>query len=229
MRIHYLQHVHFEGPGAIDALMRRSGMTVTYTRFHEAWELPDPGGLDFVVVLGGPMSVNDGMVHPWLPHERAFIRRAIDAGTRVLGICLGAQLIASALGARVHPNSEKEIGWFPVTGVASAGNAVYRFPLSFPAFHWHGETFDLPAGAVPLARSAACAQQAFQVGRRVIGLQFHLETTPAAVRDLVDHCGDDLIPARFVQSQDEILGVGDDVYGSLHTMMSDLLQYLMRD
>ena len=228
MRVHFLQHVSFEGPGSIDTWSRRAGMTVTCTRFHEEWELPDLRELDLLVILGGPMSVNDGMVHPWLAHERAFISRAIDAGTRVLGICLGAQLIASVLGATVHPNSEKEIGWFPVTGVASAGNAVYRFPPSFHAFHWHGETFDLPEGAVPLARSAACAQQAFQVGRRVIGLQFHLESTPDAVRDLVDHCAEDLVPSRFVQSREEILGTSDNVYDTLHTMMSDLLQYLLR-
>lgn len=229
MRVHYLQHVSFEGPGAVDTWSRRTGLAVTWTRFHEAWELPDLRGLDLLVILGGPMSVNDGLAHPWLAQERAFIRHAIDAGTRVLGICLGAQLIASALGARVHPNSEKEIGWFPIAGVPSAGNAVYRFPPSFPAFHWHGETFDLPAGAVPLARSAACSQQAFQVGRRVIGLQFHLEATPESVMDLVDHCAGDLTPSRFVQSREAILGTGDDVFRTLHAVMFDLLQYLIRD
>ena len=116
------------------------------------------------------MSVNDEAQLPWLRDEKVFIASAIDQNKGVLGICLGAQLIANALGARVYPNTVKEIGWFPVFA-EPAQPGTFVFPKSTQAFHWHEETFDLPAGAVHLARSAVCRNQAFQFGTRAVGLR----------------------------------------------------------
>jgi GMP synthase-like glutamine amidotransferase len=175
------------------------------------------------------MSVNDEADLPWLVQEKRFIRQAIEADKAVLGVCLGAQLIAGAMGARVYPNREKEIGWFPVTSVqAGAARSVFAFPPEAPAFHWHGETFDLPAGAVHLARSAACENQAFQIGRRVIGLQFHLETTPESARDLAANCGSELVPSRYVQSEEEILAAPASTYVAIHELMGRVLSFITR-
>jgi GMP synthase-like glutamine amidotransferase len=201
MRVHVLQHVPFEGLGTIEPWLARRGDTVAWSRLHAGAPLPASSAFDLLVVLGGPMSVNDEGTLPWLAPEKRCVAAAIDAGKPVLGVCLGAQLIASALGAKVFPNREREIGWHPVERVEAAASSAFDgvLPARIDAFHWHGETFDLPPGAVHLARSAACEHQAFAIGDRVLGLQFHLETTPAAARALIEHCRADLAAGRFVQ------------------------------
>jgi GMP synthase-like glutamine amidotransferase len=185
-------------------------------------------GIDLLIALGGPMSANDKHALPWLADEKAFIREAVEEGIAVVGIRLGAQFIAAAMGARVYPNPEKEIGWFPVYSAGDPGRSVFRFPPSFIAFHWHGDTFDLPDGAGLLARSAACGHQAFQLGDRTIGLQFHLETTREAARELIVHAGDELLPARYVQSEEDILAVAADTLEEMHVLMIDVLEYVTR-
>jgi GMP synthase-like glutamine amidotransferase len=172
------------------------------------------------------MSVNDEAEWPWLPAEKRLIREAIGAGTPVLGVCLGAQLIANALGARVYRNAVKEIGWHPIQAVTPSSPA-FRFPAERTVFHWHGETFDLPEGAVHLAKSRAAENQAFQVGRRAIGLQFHLETTPAAAEALLEHCRHELTPGPYVQSEGEIRSTPCSWYQEINRLMSEVLGYLV--
>ena len=207
MRAHYLQHVPFEGLGSIRSWLTVAGYEITHTRFFESTALPDRNEIDLLVVMGGPMSVNDEVNFPWLVQEKQFIYSAIQAGKPVFGVCLGAQLIASAMGARVYKNRLKEIGWFPVQSIPSIGEPTFRFPPSVMVFHWHGETFDLPSGAVRLARSEGCENQAFQLGQSVIGLQFHLETTPESARKIISHCRAELLPSRYVQSETAIVTV----------------------
>jgi GMP synthase-like glutamine amidotransferase len=197
--------------------------------FFKSASLPHPNQIDLLVIMGGPMSINDEDAFPWLVPEKQFIREMIASGKPVLGICLGAQLIAGALGADVYPNGAKEIGWFPIQGIPSGGRLTFRFPSSMKVFHWHGETFDLPSGAIRLARSKGCENQAFQIGRSVIGLQFHLETTPASARDLVRNCRHELIPSRYVQTENEILSVESGTYRSIHQMMAKVLDYLQEN
>ncbi len=226
MRAHYLQHVPFEGLGSIASWIKTAGYELTGTCFYESDRLPDPNGLDLLIVMGGPMSVNDELEFPWLVREKAFIRSAIEAGKRVVGVCLGAQLIASAMGAAVYQNTVKEIGWFPVQGVAPDDSSTFSFPPSVEVFHWHGETFDLPAGAIRLARSEGCENQAFQIGPSVIGLQFHLETTPDSARRLVAHCRAELSPSKYVQSEAAILAAGPEKYRAINRLMGEVLAYL---
>lgn len=227
-RAHYLQHVPFEGLGSIGPWLDAQGFTVTATRFFDDARLPAAGDVDFVVVMGGPMSVNDEAAYPWLAAEREFLRSVVDAGKPVLGVCLGAQLLASAMGARVVPNRVKEIGWYPVQAVPTADQSVFRFPAELEVFHWHGETFDLPTGSIRLARSEACENQAFQLGPAAIGLQFHLETTPESALEIVAACRDELQPSRFVQSDAEILAASEQRYRAIHGVMSEILSYLHR-
>ena len=226
MRAHYLQHVPFEGLGSIEAWLRASGYEMTSTRFYESADLPEIHEIDLLIVMGGPMSVNDEQDFPWLALEKRFIRDVIASGKPVLGICLGAQLIASAMGAKVYSNPVKEIGWFPVEAVSLPESATFKFPSSSEVFHWHGETFGLPPGAVRLARSAGCENQAFQIGDSVIGLQFHLESTPESVRDIVAHCRAELLAATYVQTEERILSAPPEAYASINQLMSDVLSFL---
>ena len=227
MKAHYLQHVPFEGLGSIETWLQSMRADVSVTRLFEEPALPDPADVDLLVIMGGPMSVNDEVGYPWLAAEKEFIRNAIDEDKAVIGICLGAQLIAGAMGAAVYPNKEKEIGWFPITAEpASYTEDIFSFPQELLVFHWHGETFDLPEGAMGLARSDACENQAFQLGRRVIGMQFHLETTLDAARDIVHHCRDELQPSRYVQSRTEILGVKESNYTAINAWMDKALRFV---
>ncbi|MCB2184433.1 MAG: gamma-glutamyl-gamma-aminobutyrate hydrolase family protein [Desulfobulbaceae bacterium] len=228
MRAHYLQHVPFEGLGSIEPWLRATDYEITSTQFFDSAELPDFKNIDLLVVMGGPMSVNDQEEFPWLALEKKFIRDVIESGKPVLGICLGAQLIASAMEAKVFRNSVKEIGWFPVKGVPSSGTSFFSFPPSSEVFHWHGETFDLPKGATRIACSEGCENQAFQLGKSVIGLQFHLETTPKSARDIVSNCRDELVPAQYVQTEEEILSAKPERFNSINKMMGEVLSFLQR-
>ncbi|PKN18297.1 MAG: amidotransferase [Deltaproteobacteria bacterium HGW-Deltaproteobacteria-6] len=228
MRAHYLQHVPFEGLGSIEPWLKAAGCEITRTRFFESTRLPDLEKIDLLVVMGGPMSVNDEVAFPWLVSEKRFIREAIGSGKAVLGICLGAQLIASAAGARVYRNNVKEIGWFPIYGMLSDDASFFSFPQSINVFHWHGDTFDLPSGATRLAKSDGCTNQAFQLGRSVIGLQFHLETTPKALQEIVFNGRDELIPAQYIQTKEEILSAKPDEYTSINHLMDNVLTFLSR-
>lgn len=228
MRVHVLQHVPFEGLGSIAAWLQQKNAALTWSRLFEANVLPSLETVDFIIALGGPMSVNDEHQFPWLRDEKRFIAAAIKAGKAVLGICLGAQLIANALGARVYSTPEKEIGWFPVCAEAGS-EASFGFPGSTLAFHWHGETFDLPPDAVHLASSEACRHQAFQLGKRVLALQFHLETTSESAVGLIAHCGHELVAQRFIQSEALLLATPASCYQGVNALMADVLEYLTSD
>lgn len=202
MNIHYLQHVPFEGLGSIETWGIRRRHALAATRLYRGERLPPVEDVEILVVMGGPMNVYDEARYPWLAEEKRFIDRVIAAGRRVLGICLGAQLVADVLGSRVYPNAEKEIGWFPIEATvgASTNSLLATLPQRLEVFHWHGDTFDIPAGAVHIARSAGCAHQAYVYEERVVGLQFHLETTPASARLLIAHCGEEIVGGRYVQT-----------------------------
>ena len=190
MQILVLRHESFEGLGVFeDALARRA---VSFFYHDLGGDIPREN-FPAAIVMGGAMSANDAL--PGLARELQWIERALHAGTPLLGICLGSQLIAKALGARVYRNPELEIGWAPVSFTA-AGRADPLFrSLPSPAnfFHWHGETFDLPAGAEWLAYSEKCRHQAYRYRANVYGLQFHPEVTPAMIDDWQQqpvNCGD---------------------------------------
>ncbi len=229
VRIHYLQHVPFEDPAAVTDWANEHGHPMTGTRVYENQPLPAIDAFDLLVVMGGPMSVGDVDPHPWLVDEKRFIRATIDAGRSVVGICLGAQLIADALGATVYPHTQKEIGWFDVT-LTEAGRASGLFaglPDTFIAYHWHGDTFDLPEGAAHLAQTDACVNQAFSYEGRVLGLQFHLETTPASADRLIHHCAHELVDAPGIQSAEQMRS-NTAAYDRLAPLIRTVLDNLAR-
>lgn len=202
IRIHVFQHVPFEGPAALSQWFEARRCAVGYTQFYEpGFALPALADFDRLVVMGGPMSTNDEAEHPWLKTEKALIRTAIEQGKTVVGICLGSQLIASALGEKVYKNQHTEIGWFPVsrTEAGKHNRLATALPDHTTVFHWHGETFDLPREARLLFRSEGCANQIFAIGDRVLGLQCHLEMTPASLDQMLLHAGHELVAGTYIQ------------------------------
>ena len=227
MRAHYLQHVAFEGLGSIENWLLSHGYQISSTRLFESALFPDVNEIDLLIIMGGPMSVNDEKELPWLIAEKQFVKAAIDAGKPVLGICLGAQMIANVMGSKIYPNTQKEIGWFPITA-RSTDPIYFQFPSSVTVFHWHGETFDLPKQASLLASSQACTNQAFQVGHNVIGLQFHLETTPESLNDISVHCANEIVEGEFVQSVDKMVQDGKHHFETINQLMSEVLIFITK-
>lgn len=212
MRVHYLQHVSFEGPGYIEPWLQEHGHSLSGTALYKPdAHPPSPGDVDALIIMGGPMGIYDEAEYPWLAREKAFIRDCLAADKRILGICLGAQLLADCLGARVHPAAHKEIGWFPVKPMPPNARGT-TMPSWLPglfrdnpiAFHWHGDQFDIPPGAADTLRSEANTCQAFQWNARVVGLQFHLEITPPLLEQMLRHGAHELVSSPYIQTQDAI-------------------------
>jgi GMP synthase-like glutamine amidotransferase len=202
MRFHALQHVSFETPGLLAGEIRERGFALRTTALYDHEPLPSTAEFDVLIVMGGPMSIHEEAEYTWLRAEKELITAAIREGKKVLGICLGAQLIAAVCGARVYPNPQKEIGFWPVRWVDGGFGPAGAVET---VFHWHGETFDLPVGAVLLASTGACVNQAFSLGDRVLGVQFHPEVTEEIIRGMVGHEGWELVEGRYIQSAGEIM------------------------
>ena len=213
MKLHFLQHVWFEDLGNIKVWADKREITISRTAFFSKEQLPSINDFDWLVIMGGPMGVYDEAQYPWLVGEKKFIEEAIDANKTVLGVCLGAQLIADVLGTKVYKNKYKEIGWFNVSRVfgTNRSRAFSNLPNSFRAFHWHVDTFNLPKGAIRLAQSQACLNQAFEFNKKVIGLQFHLESTADSISRLIANCGEEVITGKFIQSTKRITGQNDNI------------------
>ena len=174
-----LQHIACEPPGVYEEVLRERGWELRRVELDEGEPIGDWREADAIVAMGGPMSVNDEREHPWLVEEKRAIREAVTEGTPFWGACLGVQLLASSLGARVYPGPEPEVGLITVTltEAARADPVFDGLPSEPLTLQWHGDTFDLPDGAVLLAGSAAFPHQAFRVGRMAYGVQFHLEVS----------------------------------------------------
>lgn len=228
-RIHVIQHVPFETPAHIGRWAGERGLELEIVRLFDGVAPPDADDVEALVLMGGPMSVHDEMLFPWLAAEKRLVERVLRLERPVLGVCLGAQIIADVLGARVHRNRFQEIGWYRTEPTAE-GRSHPRFPVgdAFTPLHWHGETFDLPAGTVHLARSAACEQQAFAWGARVLGLQFHLEMTPEGIQDLITNCAGEMGSGPYVQSPEQMIAAGGHV-AAAHAMLEALLDRWKED
>jgi len=207
VRIHYIRHISFEKVGIIEEWANQRNYSLTETKTYKGDLLPSVDDFDALIIMGGPQSAAELEKYPYLRYELELIKSTIEANKPLLGICLGAQLISRALGAKVSKSAEKEIGVFPIelTEEGSNSKAFSGFKHKFPAIHWHSDTFDIAKGARLLASSKGCKNQAFSYGKNVHGVQFHLEMTKPILKDLIAHFPEDLKPSKYTQSIEKML------------------------
>lgn len=227
LRIHYIQHISFERPGYIENWAISNHHKLSVTRLYENMEFPALSEFDWLILMGGPMSVYNKDQNSWLNAEKEFIKTAIKADKIIIGICLGSQILAEVLGAKVYPSSKKEIGWFPVflTESGRKHKLFNDFPTSINVFHWHGDTFDLPTTAIHLFQTDICTNQAFIYNDKILGLQFHFEATPGTLKEMITNCRHELIPDDFVQTEAEIIKHAD-LCKETNTYLSHILNNL---
>jgi len=228
VKVLILQHGAHVDAGSILNWCAKRNAEISFIKLYE----PNPHfdfteQVDLMVVLGGIMSVNDEQELSWLKPEKRFIRQMIESNTPVLGICLGAQLIATALGATVNANPSVEIGWHRVHKVSSIQD-VFQFPESLQGFHWHNETFQLPPNAIRLAESDACKNQGFQIGDRIIGLQFHPEVTLETIDLWIEDEGASLQPSQFIQTPEEMKLLATALLPEGQKLLDLILDYLVQ-
>jgi GMP synthase-like glutamine amidotransferase len=227
--VRIFRHVACEPPGYLGEVLNRQGLTWECVCLDEGREVP--AGLDDVsalVFMGGPGNVNEPT--EWMCGELDLIRRAVDLGVPMLGICLGAQMFSKALGGDVMPAARMEVGWHPVAQRpdAAATGWLEGLPQSFEVFQWHAHTFAIPPGAVPLFTSACVENQAFALGN-ILAMQFHLEVTPASVRDLVQRFPSDLQPVSdCVQDASQVTADLEARTGRLYEIADILFGYWVR-
>lgn len=188
-KIHCFRHVSFEGLGCMKKWFNEKSYPITYTDFFESdFRIPSPQDYDVLIIMGGPMGTYEEEQYAWLKAEKEAIRKAIDNHKAVIGICLGSQLIANTLGAKVYKNAEKEIGWWKIK-FSNEGKKVAPFDTfneEITVFQWHGDTFDIPKGATRIASSDICKNQAFIYNHKVLGLQFHFEVDKENIQLISD-------------------------------------------
>jgi GMP synthase-like glutamine amidotransferase len=190
MHIHSLQHVSFENPGTILEWISENNHTISYTYFFEENPvLPALDSFDALLILGGYMNVNEEENFPWLKAEKTFIKEVIPTNKKIFGICLGSQLLADALGAKVTQGSEKEIGFFPITfsNEAKSNSIFNQFENETTVFHWHGDTFEIPDNAFQVASSDAFENQGFMIENRILAFQFHIEMDEKIIEALIEN------------------------------------------
>lgn len=244
LRIHALYHVDFEELSHIKQWADNRGHSITVTRFYKNEPLPAQDSFDWLVVMGGPMSIHDESDFQWLADEKSFIQQSINDGKTVIGVCLGAQLIADSLGAKVAPSGIKEVGWLPIqlTEQGLAHPLLADLPKNeFTVFHWHGDGFECPKGAMPIATSHTWANQGFvyqtskhkELGTWVLGWQCHFEVTNKSMVDMVSHGQTYIQEAMIdhldsVQAADEILALGDTYIADNNAWLSTILDNLVK-
>ncbi|WP_086930277.1 type 1 glutamine amidotransferase [Agarilytica rhodophyticola] len=229
MRVHYFQHVPFEDLSLIENWVSERKFSLSVTSFFkDNYQIPRTEDFDLLIVLGGPMSVHDQDIYPWLVKEKECIKKSIDEGKQVLGICLGAQLIAQVLDAKVKTNKNKEIGWYPIAFT----DQIVGHPLlsglnyAITVLHWHEETFGIPSGATHIASSAACKHQGFLYQDNVLALQFHMEMDYIAVDKIITACKKELVDGPYIQDQSSIQKNAEN-YDLKHTLFQLLDNWIL--
>lgn len=233
MRIHYIQNDPLATLGFIEEWVQEKGNHSSFARMFEDEPLPCMDQFDMLIILGGRMGAYEEEEYPWLVEEKKFILEAIAQEKWILGICLGAQLLANVLGSKVYPHTHQEIGWWPIEVMdeAKTSSLFDGIPVSFSAFEYHGDTFDLPKKAIRLASSKGCSNQAFSYGERVIGLQFHAEFTGDIICGLEKKFGNQMPsglytqkPADWVNQVDLLDGAKTVLFTVLTNMEAGILK-----
>lgn len=224
MKVLIIQHVAFESPGYFLDLFREYGAEVEfiYQFKNQKNTLPE---FDVLLVMGGPMNIYQEDTYPWLKEEKSLIKYAIRSNKVVIGVCLGAQLIADVLGEKIYRNKAREIGWFPVQ--KSNQELLNFLPEFATVFHWHGETYELPKECVSFYRSDITENQAFLYKSRVLALQFHLEMMPEGGKLLCENCSDELDGSQYVMDPEEIEDGFSKYNYSNHKILGNLVRWLL--
>lgn len=236
LRVHYFQHIAGEGFGSCYSFLKDHHAEITATEFFalppdlnlEIEALPNIEDVDLLIVMGGDMSVNDEANYPWLKIEKRWLRRYLAASKPAIGLCLGGQLIANALGASVGRNKQQELGWHPVYKAAHVPNSCFEVPEVIDVMHWHSETFDIPKGAIRLAGNNVCHNQMYQIGQNVIAFQFHPEMTPQALALYLED--DDelaIFKGDYVQTTQQLRNSKKQDYEAGNNLLNRAIDYVV--
>ncbi|NBC84168.1 MAG: amidotransferase [Bacteroidetes bacterium] len=224
-----IQHVPFEGPGAIEKWAAERNYLYNIHKVYANERFPDVSDISGLVVMGGPMSVNDHAIFPWISDEIGFIKECIKQNVPVVGICLGAQFLAKAMNAKVYKAKEKEIGWFPITfNISRFPDKMQPVDHQTDVFHWHGETFDLPGDCKLLASSKSTPNQLFLYEKRILGIQFHIELNHENINQLIENCREELSEHGPYIMSEEAMKMKSIDYPQLHTLLYNWFDYIFQ-
>lgn len=236
LRVHYFQHIAGEGFGSCYEYLKAHQAKITATEFFalpvdlplELEALPHIDEVDLLIIMGGSMSVNDEANYPWLKLEKRWLRRYLAAGKPAIGLCLGGQLIANALGAAVSRNPVQELGWMDVGRASHIPEDYFQVPERLNILQWHSETFEIPKGGVRLAENEVCRNQMYQIGRNVLGFQFHPEITPQALALLIENEEDMAVfNGERVQAMAELKSTRKSRFEAGNRLLNQAIDYVL--
>lgn len=232
MNIHILQHVSYEGIAGIESWIKKKNHTISETKFFNNYKLPELSKIDVLIVMGGPMGVYDEYKFPWLIEEKKYLERALENNKTIIGICLGSQLLADVLGAKVYKNKHKEIGWFDIsfTNEIKKNGCFKDADETMTVFHWHGDTFDLPKDSTKVASSSITKNQGFLFNDNVIGLQFHIESNCQSIQKLINNSKNELANKDFyIQKEDEIIKNCKKYTNKMNKVLFNMLDKIIKN
>lgn len=238
LNVHYFQHIAGEGFGSCYSFLKQHQAHITATEFFalpvdqplEIEALPSVTDVDLLIIMGGAMSVNDEANFPWLKIQKRWLRRYLSMGKPAIGLCFGGQLIANALGAAVNTNQNQELGWMDVHKVKQQAVECFQLPEKFNVMHWHRETFEIPKGAIHLAENDVCRNQMYQIGKNVLGFQFHPEITPESLTLFLND-DDELesFKGKYVQSEQQLKITPKSSFHAGNLLLNRAIEYVLQD
>lgn len=237
LKVHYFQHIAGEGFGSCYQFLKQHNAKITATEFFalpvdrslEIEALPQVEDVDLLIIMGGEMSVNDEVNFPWLKIEKRWLRRYLSMGKPAIGLCLGGQLIANALGAAVSRSEKQELGWTGVRKVNYVPAECFELPAEFNVMQWHSETFEIPKGAIHLAENDVCRNQMYQIGKNVLGFQFHPEITPETLNLFLENEEElDHFPGQHVQTQQQLKNTSKNNFIVGNQILNQAIEYVLQ-